>query len=86
MITVSLEKARQFHIKALRTARVKLLERIDIERAVATDSDDKAALAAIKARAKELRDVTKHPKLLSAKTLDEIRAFWPGCMGLRTAH
>jgi len=83
MITVNLEKARQVHIRALRGARKNLLEKIDVERAIATDSDDNAALAGIKARAKELRDVTKHPNLLKAKTLDEIKAFWPDYMGFR---
>lgn len=81
MITVNMDKAKQIHAAKMRTARAEVFKQVDADRAIAADSGDKAALASVKARATELRDVTKHPDLLTAKTADDVKAVWPACLG-----
>jgi hypothetical protein len=83
VITVNMDKAKQIHLSRMRAAREVVFKQVDADRAIAADSGDPAAMASIKARAAELRDVTKHPDLLAAKTPDEMKAVWPACLGSR---
>lgn len=83
MITVNMDKAKQIHVAKMRAARAEVFKQVDADRAIATDAADQTALASVKARATELRDVTKHPDLLAAKTPDQLKAVWPVCLGAR---
>ena len=83
MITVNMDKAKQVHLSRMRAARDVVFKQVDADRAIAVDNSDQGALASVKARAAELRDVTKHPDLLAAKTPDDLKAVWPVCLGAR---
>jgi hypothetical protein len=75
MITINLDKAKEIHKNKLRTARNPILSKLDIEfqRALETGANT----ASIVEQKQELRDITKHPDLLSATDIEEIKAFWP---------
>jgi hypothetical protein len=81
VITINMDKAKQIHLSRMRSARDVVFKQLDADRAIATDSGDQTVLASIKARATELRDITKHPDLLAAKNPDELKAVWPACLG-----
>jgi hypothetical protein len=83
MITVNMDKAKQVHLNRMRSVREAAFKHVDADRAIAADKGDQAALVSVKARAIELRDITKHPDLLAAKTPDELKAVWPVCLGAR---
>ncbi len=82
VIKIDLEAAREIHKTRLRAARVTAFAALDVDRyrAIETGSAD---MKDIRRRAAELRDVTDHPDLLSAKTPDQITAFWPTFLGKR---
>ena len=86
MITVNMDKAKQIHLARILAARAVIFVQVDADRAIAADSGDQTAIASVKARADELRDVTKTPALLNATTPDELKAVWPVCLGARNGN
>lgn len=75
MITINMEKARDIHRDRIRKARGPLFTQLDIEfqRALETGADTQNIVA----RKQALRDVTKDPAIVNAKTLDELKSAWP---------
>jgi hypothetical protein len=80
MISVNMDKARQIHLTRIRAARADIFRQVDADRAIATDAGDQTALTSVKARATELRDVTKTAELTTAQTPEELKAVWPPCL------
>lgn len=70
-------KARKIHRQRMREARAVKLADLDVAYMRADEASDDAAKKSISAKKQKLRDVTKHPDIESAKTVDELRAVWP---------
>lgn len=74
-VEVDIEKAKEVHKEYLRAARAVELQKLDIAYQKADEKgQDKSAIAAKK---QELRDITIHPDLEAASTVEELKAFWP---------
>ncbi len=80
VIKIDLEAAREIHKTRLRAARVAAFDAVDVSRNIAIETGSKNQMANAKRHAAELRDVTKHPDLLNARTPEEIAAFWPAIL------
>lgn len=65
-----MDKAKEIHKNKLRAEREPLLKDLDVkfQRAQEDGSDTKDIVA----KKQALRDVTKHPKLLNAETIEEL--------------
>lgn len=75
MIKINIDKAKHIHKESLRYARTPVLEDLDKKFMKALENgEDPKDIVAMK---QELRDITEHPDLVNAKTLDQIKAFWP---------
>lgn len=70
-------KARDIHRDRMRTARAEMLAELDIAYIRADEAGDAAAKKDIVARKQKLRDVTKHPDIDKASTVDVLKAVWP---------
>lgn len=68
-----IEKAREVHKDNLRARRAKLFERLDLEVSVATARGDSAEAARLENRRQKLRDITKDPRIASAKSIADLR-------------
>lgn len=77
-ITINMTKARDIHRDKLRGARAPLFAALDVEFQRALE-DGKPA-ADIVARKKALRDVTAHPDIEAAQTIEQLKAVWPDCL------
>ena len=75
MITINIDKAREIHKNLLRKARQPLLERLDIDYIRAQEQG--IDTTDIVSKKQQLRDITNHPDLLSASTVDDLKSFWP---------
>lgn len=78
-IDIDMDKARNIHLGRIRARRNAELYRLDIEAIKAQDIGDAAALAQIKARKQELRDLPKTlaPAIASAASVDALKAIQP---------
>lgn len=75
MIRINIEKAKEIHKNFLREARKPLLEKLDVEYMRTLEKGESTnEIVSLK---QELRDITKHPDLLTASNVDELKAFWP---------
>lgn len=74
-VSVNLEKAKEIHLNAIRKARETVFNKLDIEfqRALETGADTSVIIS----KKQTLRDITKDPKILNAKTIEDLKAFWP---------
>lgn len=81
MIIVNLDKARKIHCDHIRRVRAPLFESKDVAFMRAVESGDTAAQAAIAAEKQELRNLTSHPSISAATTVDELKASWPQILG-----
>lgn len=74
-ITVNIDKAKEIWRDRLRVARKRKLEKLDVDyiRMMEQGLDTKRIVA----EKQKLRDVTNHPQLLNAKTIQDIMSFWP---------
>lgn len=72
-VRVDMVKARVIQRERLREARTLMLIDLDVEYQRADEVDDVDRKKAIAARKQQLRDVTKHPQIESAKTPDELK-------------
>jgi len=70
MITINMDKAKDIHKNKLRAEREPMLKDLDVkfQRAQEDGLDTKDIVA----KKQALRDVTKHPKLLNAETIEEL--------------
>lgn len=74
-LTHDMAKARVIHRDRLRRARKPLLEALDIEAQRALESGQ--PLTTVAQKKQVLRDVTKHPGIEAARSIDELAAAWP---------
>lgn len=80
MIVINMTKAREIKREAIRAERAPLLEALDVEFMRASERNDMAAMAEIKARKQALRDATQDPAIERAKTPDELKAVTPAAL------
>ena len=72
--------AKELHRERLRRARAYVLADLDIEYARADEAGNVAKKAEIVAKKQELRDITSHKDIESAKTVDDLRAATLGLL------
>jgi hypothetical protein len=74
-LSFDLDKAKELHKEKLRSARAPKLTELDVafQRALESGGDTKV----VAEQKQELRDVTKHPKLVKAKDVGSIKESWP---------
>lgn len=79
VIDINMAKARDIHLNRIREQRNDELSKLDIEAIKAQDIGDVNALAKIRARKQELRDLPAilAPTLASALSVDELKAIQP---------
>ena len=77
IVVIDVEKAKEVWKRRMREARVPLMTKLDADYFVALEQADTAGAKKIAETKKKLRDVTKLPALLNAKTVAEIEAVWP---------
>jgi hypothetical protein len=84
MITIDMTKARDIWRDRMRAARAPQLAALDIvfQRALEQGADTKAVVAQKQA----LRDVTRHPDIEAAATIDDLKAVWPDCLKVTDAR
>jgi hypothetical protein len=77
-LKVNMAKARDIHRAKLRHAREPLFKDLDLKimRAQEAGSD----ISAIVAKKQALRDVTQHPAIDAAQTIDDLKKVWPTCL------
>lgn len=78
--TIDLERAKDVWRNKMRLSRDKRLKQLDLEWMKAMERGDSAESVKIAAQKQELRDITKRDELKYAKTLAEIKAFWPAIL------
>lgn len=76
-VEVDMDKCREIHRDRLRAARAPEFAANDLALRDAMLSGDKEATAKAIARRDELRDVTDHPSIDAAKSVEELKALWP---------
>jgi hypothetical protein len=75
--TIDLELAKEVWREKMRSVRNKRLKELDLEWMRAMEQQDYQAAAKVVVKKVELRDITKRDELKYAKTLDQVKAFWP---------
>ncbi len=75
--TIDVEKAKEVWKNKIRSTRNKRLQDLDIEWMKAMEKGQTTIASAISADKQVLRDITKSEELTKAKTVEEIKAFWP---------
>lgn len=78
--TINLELAKEVWRNKMRPVRNQRLKELDLEWMKAIEQEDYKAAAAVVAKKVELRDITKRDELKYAKSLDQIKAFWPSVL------
>lgn len=78
--TIDLERAKDVWRNKMRSVRNERLKQLDLEWMRAMEIGDTAAAAAVAAQKQELRDITKRDELKYAKSLAEVKAFWPAVL------
>lgn len=71
-VTVDMATAIDIHKASLRAVRAPMLEALDVEWQRADEVSDSAAKALIATKKQELRDITKHPSLVAAQTVEDL--------------
>ena len=74
MIKVNIEKAKEVQKDRLRADRAKAFELLDRDFMLAMAKGDNATALAIEEQRVKLRDVTKHEALMSAMTVEQLKA------------
>jgi hypothetical protein len=74
-------RARDIHRDRLRAARAPLLAELDVAYQRADEKSDAAEKARVVVQKQVLRDITKHPDIDSAKTIDDLKAVSLGRHG-----
>lgn len=79
-IVHDMPKARELHRGLLRHARSPLLAALDVEGMRADESGNARRRAEVIAEKQRLRDITDHPDIEAAKSIDELRAVRLGVL------
>ena len=74
MIKVNIEKAKEVQKDRLRQERTAKFEQLDRDFMLAMAKGDNAGALAIEEQREKLRDVTKHEALMSAMTVEQLKA------------
>lgn len=77
---VDLAKAKEVWKSKIRAIRDKRLEALDIQWMKAMERGDVKIAASIAADKQVLRDVTEREELTKAKTLEQVKDFWPAIL------
>lgn len=77
MIKINLDKAKEIKKDMVRAERSPLLAQLDVEMMRAIESGDTAKQAEIAAKKQALRDATKHPSIVEAQSVEELKAANP---------
>lgn len=83
-IEVDMPKARGIHMDRIREARNAELTESDKDYMRALESEDKAALATLKTKRQELRDIPQTFDLTGQTSANELRKAWPEGLSKRT--
>lgn len=78
--TIDLELAKEVWRDKIRPVRNERLKALDLEWMRALEINDMQAAAKVVVKKQELRDITKRDELKYAKSLAEIKAFWPAVL------
>jgi len=78
--TIDLERAKDVWRRKMRPVRNERLKQLDLQWMQAMELGDTVAAAAVAAKKQELRDITKRDELKYAKSLAEVKAFWPAVL------
>lgn len=78
--TIDLERAKDVWRNKMRPVRDARLKQLDLEWMRAMEIGDTVAATAVAAKKQELRDITKRDELKYAKSLTEVKAFWPAVL------
>lgn len=78
--TIDLERAKDVWRNKMRPVRDARLKQLDLQWMQAMELGDTVAAAAVAAKKQELRDITKRDELKYAKSLAEVKAFWPAVL------
>jgi hypothetical protein len=78
--TIDLERAKDVWRNKMRSVRNERLKQLDLEWMRAMELGDTVAATAVAAKKQELRDITKRDELKYAKSLAEVKAFWPAVL------
>jgi hypothetical protein len=76
-VSVDMAKARDIHLYRIRRKRKALFRALDAEYQRADETGDPRAKAEVASRKQRLRDATKHPDIVAAKTPEQLKAVWP---------
>lgn len=72
-----MSRAREIHRTHLRAARSPLFEKLDAAYQKADEAGNTKTKKEIAARRQALRDVTEHPAIEAAATVDDLKMVWP---------
>ena len=78
--TIDLELAKEVWRDKIRPVRNERLKALDLEWMRALEINDMQAAAKVIVKKEELRNITKRDELKYAKSLAEIKAFWPAVL------
>lgn len=78
--TIDLERAKDVWRRKMRPVRNERLKQLDLQWMQAMELGDTVAAAAVATKKQELRDITKRDELKYAKSLAEVKAFWPAVL------
>lgn len=78
--TIDLEKAKDVWRDKMRSVRNERLKQLDLDWMRAMERGDTVAASSVAAQKQELRDITKRDELKYAKSLAEVKAFWPAVL------
>lgn len=76
-IVINMAKARDIWRGVIREARAPKLAALDVAWQRADESGDAEAKAKVLAAKQVLRDLPENPAIIKAKTISNLRAFWP---------
>jgi len=74
VIDIDMTKAREVHKDKLREARKPRLEGLDVDYLLADEAGNASQKAAIATQKQALRDITDHPDIAAAQTIDDLKA------------
>lgn len=74
-VKIGMGRAKQIHRQMLRDRRAVLFSGLDVEFIRAQEDDDREALKRIAAQKKKLRDVTSHPLIDKAETINDLETL-----------
>ena len=77
MIKIDMAKAVEIQRNRIRTLREPMLAKLDVEFMRAVERNDNAEQTRIAGEKQRLRDMTKNPRLIAAKTPEELAIILP---------